>query len=177
VPLRVSRLNFNAAGQCTAAGGGGWLGFYQEYMSPSQTTVLHAGKYISHGRSFRRTPSTRTSARLHVPIPGRLGAARPCRLVGCQSQCCVGPGCAIVLGALLTIGLGHDVVYGLLDCRRVSIRHTSPLRAPARTAVDGIGLLVGDLDAELLLDGHDDLDRVEAVEAEVVVEVRLDVEL
>jgi hypothetical protein len=83
----------------------------------------------------------------------------------------------VVLVALLTIGLGHDVVYCLLDCRRVSIRHTSPFRAPARTAVDGIGLLVGDLDAELLLDGHDDLDRVEAVEAEVVVEVRLDVEL
>ena len=43
--------------------------------------------------------------------------------------------------------------------------------------MDVVGVLVGDLDAELLLDGHDDLDGVEAVEAEVVGEVggRLDV--
>jgi hypothetical protein len=37
--------------------------------------------------------------------------------------------------------------------------------------VDGISVLVGDLDAELLLNGHDDLDGVETVEAEVVGEV------
>lgn len=37
--------------------------------------------------------------------------------------------------------------------------------------MDGVGILVGDLDAELLLDGHDDLDGVKGVEAEVVSEV------
>lgn len=40
-----------------------------------------------------------------------------------------------------------------------------------RTGVNGIGVLVGDLDAELLLDGHDDLDGIEAVKTEVVGEV------
>lgn len=39
------------------------------------------------------------------------------------------------------------------------------------TGVDGVGVLVGDLDAELLLDGHDDLNGVKAVETEVVGEV------
>lgn len=33
--------------------------------------------------------------------------------------------------------------------------------------VDGVGLGVGDLNGKLLLDGHDDLDGVERVEAEV----------
>ncbi len=37
--------------------------------------------------------------------------------------------------------------------------------------MDGVGILVGDLDAELLLDGHDDFDGVEGVKAEVVGEV------
>jgi hypothetical protein len=37
--------------------------------------------------------------------------------------------------------------------------------------VDRVGVLVGDLDAELLLDGHDDLDGIEAVETEVIGEV------
>jgi hypothetical protein len=37
--------------------------------------------------------------------------------------------------------------------------------------VDRVGVLVGDLDAELLLNGHDDLDGVEAVKTEVVGEV------
>jgi hypothetical protein len=39
------------------------------------------------------------------------------------------------------------------------------------TRVDGISILVGDLNAELLLDGHDDLDGVEAVQTEVIGEV------
>lgn len=39
------------------------------------------------------------------------------------------------------------------------------------TGVDGVGVLVGDLDAELLLDGHNDLNGVETVQAEVVGEV------
>lgn len=42
---------------------------------------------------------------------------------------------------------------------------------PGLTGVDGVGILVGDLNAELLLDGHDDFDGVEAVEAEIVGEV------
>ena len=37
--------------------------------------------------------------------------------------------------------------------------------------MDAVGVLVGNLDAELLLDGHDDLNGVEAVETEVVGEV------
>jgi hypothetical protein len=37
--------------------------------------------------------------------------------------------------------------------------------------VDGVGVLVGDLNAEFLLDGHDDLDGVKRVETEVVGEV------
>lgn len=41
----------------------------------------------------------------------------------------------------------------------------------SHTWVDGVGVLVGDLDAELLLDGHDDLNGVETVQAEVVGEV------
>lgn len=38
--------------------------------------------------------------------------------------------------------------------------------------MDGISVLIGDLDAELLLDRHHHLDRVQAVQAEVVGEVR-----
>lgn len=37
--------------------------------------------------------------------------------------------------------------------------------------MDGVGILVGDLNAELLLDGHNHLDGVKRVEAEVVGEV------
>ena len=39
------------------------------------------------------------------------------------------------------------------------------------TGVDRVGILVGDLNAELLLDSHDDLDGVKRVETEVVGEV------
>lgn len=53
----------------------------------------------------------------------------------------------------MSIGLAEDVLDSLVD------------------RVDGVSVLVGDLDAELLLDGHDDLDGVEAVETEVVGEV------
>src|SRR5688500_79905 len=48
-----------------------------------------------------------------------------------------------------------DVVHGLADAR------------------DLLRVLVGDLDAELLLEGHDQLDGVEAVRAEVVHEGRV----
>ena len=37
--------------------------------------------------------------------------------------------------------------------------------------MDRVGILVGDLNAELLLDGHDDFDGVKRVETEVVGEV------
>lgn len=43
--------------------------------------------------------------------------------------------------------------------------------------MDGVGILVGDLDAELLLDSHDDLNGVERVEAEVVGEVSASLDL
>lgn len=43
--------------------------------------------------------------------------------------------------------------------------------------MDTIGVLVRDLNAELLLDGHDNLNGVEAVEAEIVGEVRRRVDL
>ena len=36
------------------------------------------------------------------------------------------------------------------------------------TGVDGVGILVGNLNAKLLLNGHDNLDGIERVEAEVV---------
>src|SRR6185503_8893383 len=51
---------------------------------------------------------------------------------------------------LLLLGVGLDVLDGLL--------HASDL----------LGVLVGDLDAELLFEGHDEFDRVERVRAEVV---------
>lgn len=37
--------------------------------------------------------------------------------------------------------------------------------------MDGVGVLVGDLNAEFLLNGHDDLNGVERVKSEVVGEV------
>jgi len=92
----------------------------------------------------------------------------------------------------LTIGLGHDVVHCLLDCDIISMYISDP--ASERTAVDGIGLLVGDLNAEFLphcqiclpsiargptnlLNCHDHLYGIQTVETEVVVEVRFGVQL
>jgi len=40
------------------------------------------------------------------------------------------------------------------------------------TAVNGIGLLVRDLNAELLFNGHHDFDRIQAVQTQVILEVR-----
>lgn len=40
------------------------------------------------------------------------------------------------------------------------------------TAVDGIRLLVRNLDAELFLDRHHDLDGIQAIQAQVILEVR-----
>ena len=41
-----------------------------------------------------------------------------------------------------------------------------------QTTVNGIGLLVWNLDAELLLNGHDHLDGVERVQSKVIGEMR-----
>jgi hypothetical protein len=57
------------------------------------------------------------------------------------------------LNRLVGVGLVQDVLNSLVN------------------GVDGVGVLVGDLNAELLLDGHDNLDSVKRVEAEVVGEV------
>ena len=43
--------------------------------------------------------------------------------------------------------------------------------------LDLISILVGDLDRELLLNGHDDLDSVQRVQAEIAVEVGLERDL
>lgn len=40
------------------------------------------------------------------------------------------------------------------------------------TAVNGIGFLVRNLDAELLFNGHDYLDGVQAVQTQIILEVR-----
>lgn len=57
-------------------------------------------------------------------------------------------------------------------CRPVTdVQQASTARWNERTRVDVVGVLVGDLNAELLLDGHDHLDGIERVEAEVVGEV------
>jgi len=60
---------------------------------------------------------------------------------------------------LVRIRLGEDVLDCLLD------------------AVDSVGFLVGNLNAEFLLDCHDNLHGVKAVKTQVVVEVRFGVEL
>jgi hypothetical protein len=76
----------------------------------------------------------------------------------------------------VSIGLVEDVLDGLVNCsENISIvmpkRKFTVWKTRNRTRVDGVGVLVGDLDAELLLDGHDDLNGVETVQAEVVGEV------
>lgn len=43
--------------------------------------------------------------------------------------------------------------------------------------LDLIGILIGDLDRELLLDGHDNLDSVQRVQSEISVEVGLEGDL
>ena len=45
------------------------------------------------------------------------------------------------------------------------------LKNKTRTRMDGVGVLVGNLDAEFLFNGHDNFDGVEGVEAEVVGEM------
>jgi hypothetical protein len=62
------------------------------------------------------------------------------------------------------------VVYGRLN-RLVGIGLVQDVLNSLVNGVDGVGVLVGDLNAELLLDGHDNLDGVKRVETEVVGEV------
>lgn len=73
---------------------------------------------------------------------------------------------------LVGIGLAKDVLDSLVDYSWVvsSFPWFPVTRSSHRklTRVDGVGILVGNLNAELLLNGHDDLDGVERVEAEVV---------
>lgn len=54
---------------------------------------------------------------------------------------------------------GHGVVGDVFDGER--------------EGVDLVGLLVGDLELELLLDGHHHLDGVQAVQPQILLEVRL----
>jgi hypothetical protein len=60
-----------------------------------------------------------------------------------------------------TVGLGEDVVDCLVDCNNViSDLSGSSVVHVKHTAVNCICLLVWDFDAELLLNGHDDLHGV-----------------
>lgn len=76
------------------------------------------------------------------------------------------------------IRLVEDVLDSLLDYKRGEMlsQYICTLRKTkasfeGHTGVDGVSVLIGDLDAELLLDGHDDLDGVQAVQAKVIGEV------
>lgn len=64
-----------------------------------------------------------------------------------------------VLHNLVGIGLSKDVLNSLVN------------------TVDGIGILVGDLNAEFLLNGHNNLNGIQAVKSKVVCEVRRAVDL
>jgi len=72
--------------------------------------------------------------------------------------------CALVLDqTLVCIWLRGNVGDRLFDCdREISILSNLNQRGVC-TAVDGIGLLVRNLNAELFLDGHDYLYCVQAV--------------
>jgi hypothetical protein len=70
----------------------------------------------------------------------------------------------------MRVRLGHDVGYRLLDfatCQSLCPQESSGML----TAMDGIGLLVGNLNAELFLDRHNHLHGVQAVQSKVVLEV------
>lgn len=94
----------------------------------------------------------------------------------------------------LTIGLGEDVVDCLLDCDSISTCRRLCISTESPTAVNSIGLLVGDLNAEFLqysqlalphaasiatnlLNCHDYFYGIQAVKTKVVVEVGLGIEL
>lgn len=74
----------------------------------------------------------------------------------------------------MSIRLGQDVLDSLVDYTqiRLALRQKKSLLfrhvERPRTGVDRIGVLVGNLDAEFLLNSHDDFYGVEGVEAKVV---------
>lgn len=79
---------------------------------------------------------------------------------------------------------GDDAVRRLFDApavltgwrrgRRRRAGHHHPLdeRDCVTDRDDPIGRVVGDLDSERLLDGHDDLDQIETIGAQIATEVR-----
>lgn len=71
---------------------------------------------------------------------------------------------------LVGVGLADDVLDSLVDCENTWLASVvfDPVCTPELTRVDGVSILVGNLNAEFLLNGHDDLDGIERVEAEVV---------
>ena len=72
---------------------------------------------------------------------------------------------------LVSIGLRRNVGYCLLDWKLLDI---DGIAASSRhTAVDGVGLLVRNLNAELFLNGHHYLDSIERVQSEIIREVCL----
>jgi hypothetical protein len=73
---------------------------------------------------------------------------------------------------LVGVGLVQDVLDSLLDWKVVSTVFWGSRGGEARcTGVDGVGVLVGNLNAEFLLNGHDDLNGVKRIKTEVVGEV------
>jgi hypothetical protein len=71
---------------------------------------------------------------------------------------------------LVGIGLSADVGNSLVHC--IASVVVSGTRSPSRTTVNGIRLLVGDFDAELLLNSHHNLNGIQTVETKIVVEMR-----
>jgi hypothetical protein len=84
------------------------------FVSISRVHVAIPDDCFTRRQVYITRPGLPTSPiHMHVPIPVRL-PARQCRLVGCQSQRCFLSSCCWAVK--LTVGLGHDVVYCLLDC-------------------------------------------------------------
>ena len=72
--------------------------------------------------------------------------------------------CALVLDqTLVCIWLRGNVGDRLFDCDREISMLSNLIHGDVCTAVDGIGLLVRNLNAELFFDGHDYLYCVQAV--------------
>jgi hypothetical protein len=68
----------------------------------------------------------------------------------------------------------YSTALSTVDARWISIQTRIQMKwlfPRELTAVDGVGILIGDLDAELLLYRHNNLNGVQAVQAKVVCEV------
>jgi hypothetical protein len=70
------------------------------------------------------------------------------------------------------IWLGKNVCHCLVDCAHDQHLRIERSRKLSLTTVDSVGLLVWNLNAELFLDGHHHLYCVQAVQAQVVLEMR-----